>query len=129
MVHKRTVLGLVFVFLGLTIAVLHWVANLYHLYFEWWWADILMHFLGGLFLGVGILWWIRFEVPLRMRARVPLLMAAFVFVLSVGGAWEVFERVFGAYNATHYVLDTALDLVVDGVGALAAYALFMAYGK
>lgn len=127
--HIRSVFGIVWITLGLLIAVLQWIAHVHYLYFLWWWADIVMHFLGGFFIALGILWFVRFEVPISIRHRVPLFFTTLIGVLLVGVAWEVFERVFGAYGAVNYVFDTTIDLMMDVVGMLVAYVIFVRYGK
>jgi hypothetical protein len=38
-------------------------------------------------------------------------------------AWEVFEYIFGLPKEANYPLDTGIDLVMDGLGALVAYAI------
>lgn len=127
--QQRTALGLSIVVLSLVIAGLHFTANMYYLYWAWWWFDILMHFLGGLFIGLSALWWLRFEVPISIRRFFPKFLTTFTVVLIVGIVWEVFEYVVGAYGASNYVLDTTLDLVMDIAGMLAAYLVFLRYGK
>ena len=122
--HRRTQLGLSWVLLGIVIAVLHFLANAYYLYWALWWADIVMHFLGGLFVALGTLWLIRFEVPVSWRHRVPFFFTTLTAVFVVGAGWEVFERAFDVYGATNYALDTTLDLVMDVAGMLAAYLVF-----
>lgn len=115
--------------LALVIAALHYTANEYFLYFYWWWADIVMHFLGGLFIGSAVLWWIRYEIPVGLRQYVPRFLSAFIIVLLVGIGWEVLEKVFNAHASINYVLDTSLDLVTNMAGMMAAYIIFMRYGK
>lgn len=127
--HRRTVLGLSWVCLGLLIAALHFTANAYYLYYHWWWADVVMHFLGGFFVALGTLWLIHFEVPHTLRPQVPLFTTTLVVTLFVGVGWEVFERVFDAYGALNYALDTLLDLVMDVVGMLGAYLTWKWYGR
>lgn len=126
--NRRHTLGVSIALLGLIIAALHYMANAYYLYWEWWWMDIVMHFLGGLFIASFVLWWIRYEVPISIRAKVPRFLVAFVAIIIVGTAWEVFEFVVEAHGAINYVLDTGLDLLMDIVGMLAAYLIFNRYG-
>lgn len=127
--QRRTVLGLFVLILALVIAVLHYIANEYFLYFHWWWADIVMHFLGGLFIGSAALWWIRYEVPIGLRKYVPRFVSVFIIVLLVGIGWEVLEKIFDAHASINYVLDTTLDLVTNMAGMMAAYLIFTKYGE
>lgn len=125
--HRRTLLGALLALLGLVIALFQFLANEYYLYWEWWWADILMHFLGGFFIAGSVLWFIRFEVPVGLRARVPVFVTTFALTLLVGIAWEVFEYLTDSASAINYTLDTTLDLAMDVVGILAAYVLIKRY--
>ncbi len=124
---ERMVSGVSIVFLALVIALFQFLANEYYLYWKWWWADIVMHFLGGLFVSASVLWWLRFEIPVGLRSRVPKFLTALLAIIVVGVAWEVFEYVTGMYNAVNYTLDTTLDLATDVGGMLFAYLLFKKY--
>jgi hypothetical protein len=99
--------------LSALLAVLNQVAITEHLYWKYVWFDVPMHFLGGLVLGL-------FAVGLLGKFR-PLLFIGFVLVLSV--LWEVLEYYFGVPREANYAFDTALDLLMDALGALVAYAL------
>lgn len=127
--HIRHSSGIGIAALAFLIAALHVVANAYFLYWSVWWFDILMHFLGGLFIAASALWLLRFEVPPGIRSRIPVFISVFGAVLIVGVAWEVFEKITGAYNAIHYTLDTATDIAMDMAGMLAAYGLWKRYGR
>lgn len=123
--QRRTILGVSVLLLALVIAALQYIATEYSLYFYWWWADIVMHFLGGFFIGGGALWLIDYEVP--FRRYIPKFLSVFIIVLLVGIGWEVLEKIFDAYAAINYVLDTSLDLVTNMAGMMAAYLLFTKY--
>lgn len=110
--------------LGLLIALFQFLAHAYFLYWAWWWADIVMHFLGGLFVSGFVLWWLAYEVPVGLRGKLPRFAIAFIMVLVVGVSWEVFEYVTGMYNELNYSLDTTTDLATDVLGMLVAYLLF-----
>jgi hypothetical protein len=125
----RSFFGALFVVLGLSIAFFHWIAHEYSLYFLWWWTDIVMHALGGLFIGIGVLWWLRFEVPRRLRSMLPKRTLLVGAVVIISAAWELFEYFFGAYHADQYLYDTTIDTLMALVGALFAYILFSRYAK
>jgi hypothetical protein len=101
-------------------------------YYEriWWW-DIALHTSSGLLLGIlgFLLVYILNEddrVDLHMRPRFVALFA-FVFALSVGAVWEIFEfamdHIFGTnmqkpmFNDPSGLTDTMWDLIVDALGA------------
>lgn len=111
--------------LVVTIAFLHFSALRFYLYWSIWWFDILLHFLGGAWVSALTLWCIfysNFWHEERHPIRVTLIVT-----LIVGVLWEVYEYVFGVAMAAHetYILDTAIDLVMDSVGALTVLPLFV----
>jgi len=122
--NRRTITGVAIASLALLIALLQFLATRYFLYWEFWWFDIVMHFLGGLFIGVSYLWLLRFEASAQLQKRVPVLVSSFFAVFLVGILWEIFEYVTGMYVETGYTLDTMLDLTMDIVGMMSAYLIF-----
>lgn len=81
----------------------------------WWW-DILMHMLGGLWVGLVFAYAATYT-PYRVSV-IHCIIAAF----AVGAGWEVFEYVFhmGGSVFMSYPLDTAKDLFDDAVGGALA---------
>lgn len=122
--QTRTLYGLGIVALALLVALLQALATAYFLYWEFWWYDVMMHFLGGAFIGASYLWALYFELPLHSHVRIPVFISAFVVVLGVGIAWEIFEYLTDSYAALNYTLDTSLDLLMDMAGMMAAYLVF-----
>lgn len=110
------------------IFVLHHFALLHFWYWKFWWFDIVMHFLGGVTIGLGVMWlatvlkvetWAHFN---HYRFFVYTLLIVFV----VGIAWEYFEIFAGAFLIdTTGPGDMLLDLVMDVVGGGVAYTLFI----
>ncbi len=92
---------------------LQWWALDEFLYWRYEWFDIPMHYLGGLSIGVLFVGFLKTHRPL---AFVLALVGAFV-------AWELFEFFSGIPLEANYPADTALDLVMDGLGGVTAYAL------
>lgn len=96
---------------------LHFVAESFYLYWTIWWFDNLMHFLGGLALGVYIVWFLNPE-----KRSLDSFLTTLACLLTLGIAWEVFEYVNDlTYSTEGYALDTALDLTMDALGATLAY--------
>src|SRR3989344_4332908 len=94
---------------ALTIAVLHNLAYAFFWYWKYWWFDVLMHGLGGFFLGSIALWIITFEHPEYFKKLLPLFAAVGVTFL-VGVLWEVFEYVIAVSESRSAVLDTMREL-------------------
>ncbi len=105
------------------LGVLHVMASLFYFYWDIWWFDSVMHFLGGLSLGFFFLWvWLSSGVfEIRVPSKREAFLTSLIFVMVVGIGWEVFEYVHGLTQSTEaYPLDTFHDLVSDFIGATVA---------
>ncbi|TSC71754.1 MAG: hypothetical protein G01um101448_1100 [Parcubacteria group bacterium Gr01-1014_48] len=108
------------------IAVLHFVALYFHLYWSLWWFDIVMHFLGGAWVAAFTLWYLSHSLQStygKMKGAGVIVLAT----LCVGILWEVYEYFFGIslVGKDAYIVDTTLDIIMDLTGALTASALFI----
>lgn len=113
--------------LVLTIAVLNKLGVVNHLYWKLWWYDILMHFLGGLWIGLASLWiyWFSgyFKTPKKDWETVFVVSILSVFVIGVG--WEIFEFFIEIDFSNNYVGDTTLDMIMDLIGSFVAGFIFI----
>lgn len=112
----------------LALGVLHFSAIVFYFYWTMWWFDTLMHFLGGLSLGVFLIWVFHVSGMFGQRApnRRQAFLTSLVSIAIIGVGWEIFEYVAGISTAEqNYALDTATDLVADMAGALLASFLGM----
>ena len=120
---KNGVLYAALVF-SLILTILNWLALQFDFYWYYWWYDILMHFLAG-FVGGLATYWVLFNSKifgngetLRKSTRV---LMVFVCVMIAGFLWEWMEYFYGLTNSHEgYPIDPALDLVLDGAGAIVA---------
>ncbi len=108
-----------------SIAVLHFAGLKLFLYWTIPWYDILLHFLGGLWVGVGVICILYTsgyaqKKPWLIRLR-PFIV--FGIVLVVGLLWEAYEYIFKLTSSHGYVFDTILDLIMDLLGGLVAVML------
>ena len=128
MKHPR----LIFIFgiagTAFAIAVLHNLAYAFFWYWKYWWFDILLHGLGGFFLGSLVLWIIIFEYPEYFKKLLPLFATVGVTFL-VGVLWEVFEYVIAVSQSSSYILDTMSDIGMNTMGILITYLLFSRYAR
>ena len=103
---------------------LHIFAILFYFYWSIGWFDVLMHFLGGLSLGVLVFWVVflsGFLVKKMPGNPYSAVFITFVMVLVIGVLWEVFEYVYDIAAEPHeYVSDTIVDIIMDSFGALVA---------
>lgn len=98
---------------------LNFVALQLSLYWSLDWYDYLMHFLGGLTLGVFMAWLFRIE-----ERSADKLLKLFTLVMVLGVVWELFEYVSGiTFSTQNYGMDTVQDIIMDALGALVAYYL------
>ncbi len=88
-----------------------WALNDY-LYWRYVWFDVPMHFLGGLALGSFLVGF--------FPSRKSLIFLALTTCVFVG--WEILEYMLGIAHKSNYAFDTALDLLMGTLGALAAYS-------
>lgn len=119
---NRTALLRRLTYLIFFIFLLNMAAGEFHWYSSLWWFDMPMHFLGGVFLGLGLVWLLRLEKKPFPRAFWIILLG----VLALGVAWELFELVFDNYVAgmPFLWLDTLSDLSYDLAGGLFAYFFY-----
>lgn len=105
------------------VATLHGVALVFSLYWRFWWYDLLAHFLGGAFVALLICWVLIFSGYVRSAppSRIRLAMSMLVGTLLIGVGWEVYERLLGhTWSPEGYMLDTAIDIVMDMLGGIAS---------
>ena len=125
--HQSRLLPLV-AFLGLFILVLQCTALSLFLYWQFWWLDIAVHFLGGLWVSLALAWFF-FISPYVSRPSALKLSRAFLIIvlgtLIIGCLWEVFEYSLGlSVDAQGYAFDTVSDIVLDVAGGLLGYLIF-----
>ncbi len=110
-------------------AFLHLAALKFYLYFDLWWLDIILHFLGGVWVAATVFWayyfsgWYKNPVASARRFFIVTLSGAVI----VGIAWELFEYHAGltfVLPGIDYRIDTLCDLGMDVVGGLSAYLYY-----
>ena len=112
--HMRFRLLIAALIFATALAVLERFAVADFLYWHYVWFDTIMHFLGGLAIGTFVAALLTHFRPVRYVLGVAL--------LSVG--WEVFEFYFAhTVHARNFYFDTSVDLLMDALGGIAAYAL------
>ena len=119
LLHK--VIGLIYF-----IFALNTLALVFSLYYTWFWFDIPMHFLGGLWVALALGWLFYFSGYISKLTQRPFVLIVLGTVI-VGGLWEVFEFVVGARLEEGYVFDTSLDMVMDTLGALCGFVYLKKY--
>lgn len=109
-----------------TIFVLHIAALYFFWYWSIWWYDLLIHFLGGIFIG-GLALTLFKRSTAENGDFLSILFVTVSVVAFFGIVWELFELSVDsiiAFNDQNDRLDTITDLAVDITGGLIAPFFF-----
>jgi hypothetical protein len=113
------------------LAVIHFTAERFFLYWHFVWLDLVSHFLGGVVVGFGALW-LALGIALKRKTTLTP-QDSFIFValcfLVVAVSWELYEYHFKLFEPLHpynYSLDTTLDILVGLLGAWCARSFLFA---
>jgi len=103
------------------------IANHFFLYWRFWWFDMLMHFLGGLWIAwLGYYLFSLSNYLPKIFKRYSIFIITFFSVLIIGVLWEIFEYITKvSLRQDNYILDTYLDLLMDTLGWGLAYVLLL----
>lgn len=116
------------------IAILNYYAFQFFWYWKFWWFDMIMHTLGGIWVGSFALWFYFFRKP----TDDPSPSKAFIFSISlaaisiIGVVWELFEFSVDKFItlSRHDPVDTASDLFFDVLGSIfAVFIFFLVYNR
>lgn len=111
------------VFVGL--AVTHYLAQQWYLYWLYPWFDNPIHFWGGFTVALGSQT-PTFASLTHMRPKT--VLGCVVLVLGIGILWEVFEWLYVINDMSEYVIDTTLDLVMDVLGGIFGFFIIKKVG-
>ncbi|MCU0660251.1 MAG: hypothetical protein MUD00_01380 [Candidatus Pacebacteria bacterium] len=116
----------------LFIFLINYAAMTFYWYGAIWWFDMLMHFLGGFWLGLSAIWvyFYRGKTPRQDMSFRKALLISLVAIAAFGVSWEFFE--FGIDRlitfAPHNWLDTTSDIFFDLAGGIVAALLLVRKG-
>lgn len=104
-----------------SIAIINTIAVIFALYWHFLWLDMVMHFLGGVWLGGMYLWW-RTEHGSFPVSRIRTILFTVCVVLAFGILWEGFEYIADIISPPMWydIEDAVSDLFFDALGGLAA---------
>lgn len=115
----------------LVILLLQVIASYFYWYWRIWWFDMLMHFAGGLWVGLSILWLYFLSgriVMFPQNKTISPIVVGVVAVLCVAILWEVFEylvQVLFPQGTPYDILDTLSDIFFGFLGGTAASFVFL----
>lgn len=118
----RQLLFAQFTILGIT-ALLYFAGFVLYLQWVFWWYDIVLHFLGGAWVVLALLW------MLSLRGVQVSWATCIAVTIAVGIAWECFEFLIGAPRERNYLFDTSLDLLMDVIGGVVAVIIVFRNGN
>ena len=98
-----------------TVASLYIVGMLLYLNWTFWWYDIVLHLLGGVWVALAV------STVLVRFARQPTLVHCILGIAVVGVLWELFEVAVGMPREANYALDTSIDLLMDVLGSIMGF--------
>lgn len=104
------------------IFLLNYLAMEFHWYSSIWYFDMLMHFLGGFWLGLAAIYLFSLK-----DSSFKSILKIFFIVLLVGTGWEMFEILIDRFitQSPFDFLDTASDMFFDFAGGLSAVFYFL----
>ncbi|MDH5442648.1 MAG: hypothetical protein OEX08_03575 [Candidatus Nomurabacteria bacterium] len=123
--------------LGAFVVVSVFILNTLAMRFYWYWAfpwfDIMMHGLGGIFLGIMAGWMLSIK---QKTNWIHYIFFGIIMAFVVGFGWELLEGGLDMINGSHLQpdrLDTITDLLSDSiggiVGGLFAWKINYFYGR
>jgi hypothetical protein len=113
----------IFIFLFSLFAIFHQIALTFSLYWYYWWFDILMHFWGGVLL--GLLFYIVIKSRWFNLKPKTLFIVSFLLVVTLG--WELFEWLIKSISNVNYVTDTITDITMGLFGGLLVHIISRTY--
>ena len=119
-----------FSFLVLAVLIaLHSVGSYYSLYWRFSWYDSVVHIISGLWVALLILWLasVLGQVNSLKEYKLKSFLIAVIAAVLIGIVWELVENYYQVTytNVGGYYLDTAMDLLSDGLGGVLAYLYFI----
>lgn len=102
------------------LALLHFLALEWALYWRLWWFDIVMHFFGGMVAALGFFTIKDFfrAIPDRLQYFVPIISGVIIVALL----WELFEIYIGVpYTEAEFARDMLFDIAFGIMGGFAGF--------
>lgn len=108
-------------FVGISLFIINGVASVFYWYVSIWWFDMLMHVIGGIFVGLIGSAFLHKHLEGLSGKEVFVSLALFVFIIGLG--WEYYEYILQFYIKSVQLADVAdsiSDLICDMVGGIIA---------
>ncbi|MEK7603907.1 MAG: hypothetical protein AAB461_02180 [Patescibacteria group bacterium] len=118
----------------LTIIFLTNIAGMYFGFYDYWWFDVILHFLGGFFMAMLM---VRYLADIKTQSKLKNYLIIVGAVILIGVIWEfaeylanqtLTEPLYNNFGIRTYFIgdlnDTLNDLLMDILGALSWLAIF-----
>jgi hypothetical protein len=121
--RKKKPLLIWILILSFVLALLHLTFTKLSIYWSVWWADNLVHFVGGIVVALIGFWILYFSQKKIPASKTKSFVTIVAFVILIGILWEVFEYKAGIVQASieTYKLDTLHDLFSDLCGGIVGW--------
>lgn len=108
--------------LGFVVFLLNYLAMQFYWYTSIWYFDMIMHFLGGIWVGFMVIWFFKIE-EISLKTILQIILS----VLFIGVLWEIFEIMLNDYTTQNpfNILDTVSDVFCDLAGGTFAILYFL----
>lgn len=122
-------------YLVISIFLANYVAVKLYWYNSIWYFDMFMHFVGGFWLGLVLIWLLSskfFSKNLTFELSPKLILKIFFSVLFIGVFWEIYEILVNniIFQIPFNTLDTLSDIFFDIAGGIfAVFYFFFYYSK
>ena len=120
---SRNMLFKILACLVISICIVNFFASTFHWYYSIWYFDMIMHFLGGAWLGLLAVW-LLLRKSTALEQPYGLVFKAIVAVFILGAGWELYEALVDysvVHNFSRFNLgDTFSDVCCDLAGGILA---------
>lgn len=112
------------VFLMFFIFIADFLAHKFFWYSLIWYFDMIMHFLGGLWVGLFFIYVVSFKKSISYGINI--FLNIIIATLIIGLLWELYEYYLNIVSGTDFILaDTISDLLFDLFGSIVAILYFL----
>jgi hypothetical protein len=117
-------------YLVITLFFVNYIAVKLYWYYTIWWFDMPMHFFGGFFIGLALIWLLLTKIYAKnpsIELSFELIGKILLGVFVIGGSWEIYEILVNNAIAQNpfNTLDTISDVFFDLAGG--AFAIYYCY--
>jgi len=116
------------------VLLINFIAGMYYNFYEYWWFDVFLHFLGGFFVAMLM---VHYLADIKTKSKLKNYLIITGAVILIGVLWEfaeylanqtLVEPIYNSFGIKAYFIgdldDTLNDLLMDILGAISWLLLF-----